>query len=120
MTRLTILLVGAALALAPTLAGAQSAQDRSSTETVGPKQPAPPIAEQPPRKVEPAKKGGPAGRAEPTMWDQTKTMTREQWNKAKKTWAMEKVKWRDCNRKARQEKLSAPKSWTFIASCMTN
>jgi hypothetical protein len=120
MTRLTILLVGAALALTPTLADAQSAQDRSATETVGPKPPAPPIAEHPARRAEPAKRGGQAGKAEPTVWDQTKTMTREQWNKAKKTWAMEKVKWRDCNRKARQEKLSAPKSWSFIASCMTS
>ena len=61
-----------------------------------------------------------AGKAESTAWDQTKAMTREQWTKAKKTWAMEKVKWRDCNRQARKEKLSAPKSWTFIARCMTS
>jgi hypothetical protein len=120
MTRLTILLVGGAFVLAPMLAAAQSAQDRPSAETVGPKKPAPPIAEHPSRKAEPVKAGEQARKAEPTAWDQTKTMTREQWNKAKKTWAMEKAKWRDCNRQARKEKLSAPKSWTFIASCMTS
>jgi hypothetical protein len=118
MTGLRILLVSAALALAPAFAGAQSAQDRPTTEVVGPKQPAPPLAEHP-RKAEPAKKSEP-GKARPTAWDQTKTMTREQWNKAKKTWAMEKAKWRDCNRQARKQKLSAPKSWSFIASCMTS
>ncbi|MEA3025111.1 MAG: hypothetical protein QOF91_396 [Alphaproteobacteria bacterium] len=46
-------------------------------------------------------------------------MTRKQWNAAKKKWATEKVKWQDCNRQSAAEKLSAPKSWSFIASCMT-
>ncbi|MEA2982359.1 MAG: hypothetical protein QOF09_4182 [Alphaproteobacteria bacterium] len=52
-------------------------------------------------------------------WDETKAMTRKQWNAAKKKWATEKVKWQDCNRQSAAEKLSAPKSWSFIASCMT-
>ena len=57
---------------------------------------------------------------EPTMWDKTKTMTRAQWSKAKGAWAKEKDKWRDCNAKARAEKLSGTKRWTSIGSCMTN
>jgi len=52
-------------------------------------------------------------------WDQTKAMTRKEWDAAKKKWAMEKVKWQDCNRQSNAEKLAAPKSWSFIGSCMT-
>ena len=60
-----------------------------------------------------------AKKEEPSAWDQTKAMTRKQWNKAKKQWAKEKEKWADCNNQARAEKLKAPKSWSFVASCMT-
>ena len=52
-------------------------------------------------------------------WDETKAMTRKQWNSAKKKWASEKVKWSDCNRQADAQKLETPKSWSFVASCMT-
>jgi Ni/Co efflux regulator RcnB len=52
-------------------------------------------------------------------WDQTKEMTRKEWDVAKKKWAQEKVKWNDCNRQSSKEKLEAPKSWSFVASCMT-
>jgi hypothetical protein len=51
-------------------------------------------------------------------WEQTKAMTRKEWDAAKKKWAMEKVKWQDCNRQSKAEKLTAPKSWSFIGSCM--
>jgi hypothetical protein len=60
-----------------------------------------------------------AEKTEPSTWDQTKEMTRTEWNVAKKKWAQEKVKWSDCNHQSRKEKLEAPKSWSFIASCMT-
>ena len=39
--------------------------------------------------------------------------------RGKEKWAMEKVKWQDCNRQSNAEKLTAPKSWSFIGSCMT-
>jgi hypothetical protein len=58
-------------------------------------------------------------KAELPTWDQTKTMTRKEWDTAKKKWAQEKAKWSDCNRQSRREKLEAPQSWSFIASCMT-
>ena len=58
-------------------------------------------------------------KAEPSTWDQTKEMTRKEWDAAKKKWAQQKVKWNECNRQSRKEKLEAPKSWSFIASCMT-
>lgn len=51
-------------------------------------------------------------------WDQTKAMARNEWHAAKHKWAMEKVKWHACNRQAHAERLSASKSWDFIASCM--
>lgn len=61
----------------------------------------------------------PASSSTSTTWDQTKAMTRKEWNAAKRKWAMEKVKWRDCNQQADAERLKAPKSWSFIANCMT-
>jgi hypothetical protein len=54
-----------------------------------------------------------------STWDKTKAMTRKEWDVAKKKWAMEKVKWQDCNRQSKADKLTAPKSWSFIGSCMT-
>jgi hypothetical protein len=54
-----------------------------------------------------------------STWDQAKAMTRKEWDAAKKKWAMEKAKWQDCNLQSKAEKLTAPKSWTFIGSCMT-
>ena len=54
-----------------------------------------------------------------STWDKTKAMTRKEWDVAKKKWAIEKVKWQDCNQKSKAEKLTAPKSWSFIGSCMT-
>ncbi|MEW6449821.1 MAG: hypothetical protein AB1490_04160 [Pseudomonadota bacterium] len=61
-----------------------------------------------------------AKKAEPTVWDKTKDMTRKQWNNAKGAWAKEKDKWRACNDKAQREKLSGTKRWTAIGSCMTS
>ena len=58
-------------------------------------------------------------KAEPSTWDQSKEMTRKEWDAAKKKWAQQKVKWNDCNHQSRKDKLEAPKSWSFIASCMT-
>jgi hypothetical protein len=58
-------------------------------------------------------------KAEPSVWDQTKEMTRKEWDAGKKKWAQQKVKWNDCNRQSHKEKLEAPKSWSFIANCMT-
>lgn len=59
-------------------------------------------------------------KAEPSVWDKTKDMTRTQWNNAKGAWAKEKGKWRDCNAKAKAEKLSGTKRWSSIGSCMTS
>lgn len=52
-------------------------------------------------------------------WDKTKAMTRKEWHAAKRKWATERVKWRACNHQAEAEKLAAPKSWRFVADCMT-
>lgn len=74
----------------------------------------------------PASAGGKPRQAETSAhdkldktWDATKAMTRRQWNAAKKKWASEKVKWRDCNRQADAQKLKATQSWSFVANCMT-
>jgi hypothetical protein len=54
-----------------------------------------------------------------STWNKAKAVTRKEWDAAKKKWAMEKVKWQNCNRQSNAEKLTAPKSWSFIGSCMT-
>jgi hypothetical protein len=61
----------------------------------------------------------PAIKSAGETWDKTKRMTRKQWNAAKRKWAQEKVQWQDCNAQASREKLSGPKSWSYIANCMT-
>jgi hypothetical protein len=43
-----------------------------------------------------------------SIWDQTKAMSRKEWDVAKKNWKMEKVKWRDGTRQSKAEKLKAP------------
>jgi len=77
-------------------------------------------AKQAPTATAPATSGSNAEAATSTStWDQAKAMTRKEWDAAKKKWAMEKAKWQDCNLQSKAEKLTAPKSWTFIGSCMT-
>ena len=53
-----------------------------------------------------------------STWSETKDMTRQEWNAAKRKWAKEKVKWQDCNQQSDREKLTAPKSWSYVARCM--
>jgi hypothetical protein len=53
-----------------------------------------------------------------STWGETKDMTRREWNAAKRKWAKEKVKWQDCNQQSDREKLTAPKSWNYVARCM--
>jgi hypothetical protein len=134
MSLLKTALVVAALTAVTSVATAQPGPERSPAVTST--KPAPPIAEHPTHNTKPAttsERAKASERAktperakttevktsEPSVWDQTKSMTRKQWNKARKTWAMERDKWRDCNRQSRARKLTAPESWSFIASCMT-
>jgi hypothetical protein len=124
MSLLKVPITVAALTIGPAIAAAQP-QDRP--RAVSPTRSAAPIAEQPPRQTEPSPsterdprrhaRTAEATQSNATVWDQTKAMTRKQWNKARKTWALERGKWRDCNRQSRARKLSAPKT-SFIASCM--
>ncbi len=79
------------------------------------------LAQQTPSPAKPAPvAAAPAttGAKEDSTWDKTKAMTRKEWNAAKAKWAAEKVKWKDCNQQAKVEKLTGPKSWSFIGSCM--
>ena len=45
--------------------------------------------------------------------------TRAKWNGMKSKWSLDKVKWADCRRQAKTQKLSGRKSWSLIATCMT-
>jgi hypothetical protein len=51
-------------------------------------------------------------------WDGISTMTRRQWNAAKRGWAKQKQKWASCNSDARRQKLSAANRWTAVGKCM--
>lgn len=94
MSLLKVAITVAALTIGPAIAAAQP-QDRPPA--VSPTRPAAPIAEQPPRNTEPSPATGrdprrdartpKATKSDATVWDQTKAMTRKQWNKARKTWA---------------------------------
>ena len=107
MSRLKTMLALSALALA-LYSGTAAAQ-----QTPLPAKPAPAA-------TAPATTGNKAETATPnSTWDKTKAMTRKEWETAKKKWAMEKIKWQDCNRQSDAEKLTAPKSWSFIGNCMT-
>jgi hypothetical protein len=53
-----------------------------------------------------------------STWGETKDMSRREWNAAKRKWAKEKVKWRDCSQQSDRENLTAPKSWSYVARCM--
>jgi hypothetical protein len=46
--------------------------------------------------------------------------TRKQWTAARAKWAKEKEKWADCEKQAKDQKLTGRKSWSFLASCMTS
>lgn len=46
--------------------------------------------------------------------------TEEQWNSAKAEWSKEKERWADCEKQAQDQNLTGRKSWSFLASCMTN
>jgi uncharacterized membrane protein len=59
-------------------------------------------------------------KSQPSAMDKAKDMTRKQWNAMKKKWAQEKDKWASCNKQSKDQKLSGPKSWTFIGKCMTS
>jgi hypothetical protein len=48
-----------------------------------------------------------------------KSITARQWNRMKKRWMRDKVKWEACNRQARARGLSGRRSWPVIAQCMT-
>ena len=51
--------------------------------------------------------------------DDVSEWTSKQWNRAKAEWAKEKEKWADCEKQSKDQNLTGPKSWSFLASCMT-
>jgi hypothetical protein len=51
--------------------------------------------------------------------DDVSKWTTKHWNQAKAKWAKEKVKWSDCEKEAKDQKLTGRKSWSFIYDCMT-
>lgn len=45
--------------------------------------------------------------------------TQKRWDAAKAKWSEEKARWQDCQKQAKQAKLSGRKSWQFLYDCMT-
>jgi hypothetical protein len=50
--------------------------------------------------------------------DDTSSWTKKKWNEMKAKWAKEKVKYADCRKQAKEEKLTGTKSLTFTYECM--
>jgi hypothetical protein len=44
--------------------------------------------------------------------------TSRQWHRAKAEWEKEKEKWADCRKQSKDQNLTGPKRWSFLASCM--
>jgi hypothetical protein len=68
-----------------------------------------------PATQEPAASSSPSSKL-----DDVSKWTRKQWNQARAKWAKEKEKWGDCEKQAKDQKLTGRKSWSFLASCMTS
>lgn len=54
-----------------------------------------------------------------TKADDVAKWSRKEWNKARVQWAREKDKWAGCQKQSKDQRLSGRKSWSFLASCMT-
>ena len=46
--------------------------------------------------------------------DDVSKWTTKQWNQAKAKWAKEKVKWADCQKQSKNQKLAGRKSWSVL------
>jgi hypothetical protein len=54
-----------------------------------------------------------------TKMEDVSKWTQKQWDAAKAKWSEEKAKWDNCQKQAKQAKLSGRKSWRFLYDCMT-
>jgi hypothetical protein len=50
--------------------------------------------------------------------DDVSQWTSRQWHRAKAEWEKEKEKWADCRKQSKDQNLTGPKRWSFLASCM--
>jgi hypothetical protein len=51
--------------------------------------------------------------------DDVAKWTKKEWTKAKVQWVKEKDKWAGCQKQSKDQGLSGRKSWSFLATCMT-
>jgi len=51
--------------------------------------------------------------------DEAKAWTKKKWSEMKAKWATEKVKYADCRKQAKEQKLTRTQGWRFTADCMT-
>jgi len=51
--------------------------------------------------------------------DDASSWTKKKWHEMKAKWATEKVKYADCRKQAKEQKLTGTKSWSYTADCMT-
>ncbi len=52
--------------------------------------------------------------------DDVTQWTAKQWSRGKTTWQKETEKWAGCQKQAKDQDLTGRKSWSFLASCMSN
>jgi len=58
--------------------------------------------------------------AKPSAAAQVENWTTKQWDDAKREWAKDKIKWADCRKQSKDQKLEGRKSWSFLYTCMKN
>jgi hypothetical protein len=54
-----------------------------------------------------------------TTSDDTSSWTSKKWQEMKAKYAKEKVKWADCRKQQKEQKLTGKASWAFLKDCMT-
>ena len=70
----------------------------------------------PPAAVPP--KPAAATSTQPSTATKVENWTTKQWNAAKQEWSKDKAKWAACDQKAKDQKLSGRKSWSYLYDCM--
>jgi predicted small secreted protein len=114
--KMTILAVAAFVIVSLPLAAHAQGTTRGAEE--GSPQPAPSSSNSP--NVDDVSKGPKPSSSMSSIVDDVSTWTSKQLDWAKAEWAKEKEKWADCQRQSQDQNLTGPKSWSFLASCMSS
>ncbi|HLK84298.1 MAG TPA: hypothetical protein VKT99_22785 [Xanthobacteraceae bacterium] len=114
--KMKILAVATFVIVSLPLAAQAQGTSRGAGEGASQPAPTPPISPN----VDDVSKGPRPSSSMSSVVDGLSNWTSRQWNWAKAEWAKEKDKWTDCQRQSQEQNLTGPKSWSFLASCMSS